>query len=524
MKKILSIILTICLIITIIPLGLFNIIASAETTTYTEGYYTYTIANGEATISNVDVPSVFEENYKSQITLPSEFNGIPVVKIGDSAFSNDEDCGYIKKIIIPEGIIEIGDYTFKKCYCLEEISFPKSIAKIGAYAFNDTSLISIVNINDISSWCKILFDTYDSNPVTISNKIYINGSELKEIVLPDGLTKINSYAFAGCKSIEKISIPNTVTEIGDYAFSGCSSLSYITIPNSVTSIGYHAFGNCTNLTSITIPNSVTNIGACAFVSCSNLSTIDIPVSVPIIGGGAFDYTAWHDNQSDGLIYIGGAAYEYKGECPETIIIKDGTLSISTGAFSSSTNLKSITIPASVTVIGNCAFSRCFSLNNIFYKGSFDDKANIQIESESFLYSHPTWHYNSCIGSANHKYENECDTICNVCLEERSGGEHQYDNSCDNFCNECGFERQIEHTYGNDRICDICGNKDYITGDLDGIPGVTDADAVYLLYHTFLSDIYPVNQDCDFNGDGEVNDKDAVYLLYYTFLPDLYPIN
>ena len=65
---------------------------------------------------------------------------------------------------------------------------------------------------------------------------------------------------------------------------------------------------------------------------------------------------------------------------------------------------------------------------------------------------------------------------------------------------------------------------YTPGDIDGVEGVTDADAVYLLYHTFLSDIYPVNQDCDFNGDGEVNDKDAVYLLYYTFLPDLYPIN
>ena len=66
--------------------------------------------------------------------------------------------------------------------------------------------------------------------------------------------------------------------------------------------------------------------------------------------------------------------------------------------------------------------------------------------------------------------------------------------------------------------------DYTPGDIDGVEGVTDRDAVYLLYYTFLPDMYPINQDCDFNGDGEVNDKDAVYLLYYTFLPDLYPIN
>lgn len=64
---------------------------------------------------------------------------------------------------------------------------------------------------------------------------------------------------------------------------------------------------------------------------------------------------------------------------------------------------------------------------------------------------------------------------------------------------------------------------YSTGDIDSVQGITDRDAVYLLYHTYMSDIYPVNQDWDFNSDGEVNDKDAVYLLYYTFLPDLYPI-
>ena len=75
-----------------------------------------------------------------------------------------------------------------------------------------------------------------------------------------------------------------------------------------------------------------------------------------------------------------------------------------------------------------------------------------------------------------------------------------------------------------KIISISINVTYTPGDLDGVEGVTDADAVYLLYHTFLPGLYPVNQDCDFNGDGEVNDVDAVYLLYHTFLPDLYPIS
>ena len=84
----------------------------------------------------------------------------------------------------------------------------------------------------------------------------------------------------------------------------------------------------------------------------------------------------------------------------------------------------------------------------------------------------------------------------------------------------------EHSFTdeNDTSCNACDYVKYVAGNVDDDTEITDRDAVYLLYHTFLPDIYPVNQDCDFNGDGEINDKDAVYLLYHTFLPDLYPLS
>ena len=161
----------------------------------------------------------------------------------------------------------------------------------------------------------------------------------------------------------------------------------------------------------------------------------------------------------------------------------------------------------------------------------------------------TYSASTCIeGNAHSGGLNHCCTakICDICGEVYGEyGDHSYsqwttayESTCTykgmkvRTCLYCGHEECEEiakksHTYPKDESnCEVCGQErpPYTPGDIDGVEGVTDRDAVHLLYHTFLPDLYPVNQDCDFNNDGYVNDKDAVYLLYHTFLPDLYPIN
>ena len=182
-------------------------------------------------------------------------------------------------------------------------------------------------------------------------------------------------------SFDELQYFTGLTSIGDGAFAYCSSLTSITIPNSVTSIGNEAFCGCSSLTSITIPNSVTSIGNVAFSGCSSLTSITIGNSVTSIGWFAFENTAWYNNLSDGLIYIGKVAYKYKGSMPEntSITIEQGTISIGYSAFNECVGLTSVTIPNSVMDIGTRAFSFC-NLTSIFIPSNV-----MTIGEEAFTY-------------------------------------------------------------------------------------------------------------------------------------------
>lgn len=95
-------------------------------------------------------------------------------------------------------------------------------------------------------------------------------SDIKEFVIPDGVTKIDDMAFLDCSGLTSVTIPEGVTSIGSWAFLKCEGLTSITIPSSVTSIGSCAFRCCSSLTSVEIPSSVTSIGYGAFDDCENL--------------------------------------------------------------------------------------------------------------------------------------------------------------------------------------------------------------------------------------------------------------
>ena len=223
----------------------------------------------------------------TSVTIPNS-----VTTIGERAFCS---CDSLTSVTIGDGVTTIGKEAFTYCDSLIRVTIPDSVTTIGADAFRGCTALSFVYISDIAAWCRICFDNCYSNPIYYAGDLYLNGEWVLDLVIPDGVTEIGSYAFYKFFMLDSITIPHSVTEIGSYAFYDCPGLTSITItdrfttPASVTTIGDKAFYDCSRLSSINIPDSVTEIGEEAFWGCNSLTSITIGDSVTEIGRRAFQY-------------------------------------------------------------------------------------------------------------------------------------------------------------------------------------------------------------------------------------------
>ena len=195
--------------------------------------------------------------------------------------------------------------------------------------------------------------------------LYINGIEVKDMIVPDGILSIVDYAFSGCNSLTSLYLPNSVISIGVSAYDSCNGLTSITIPNSVTTIGNEAFANCLNLTSLTIPNSVTSIGDGAFQNCSRLTSLTIGEGVTEIGPSAFSGCASLTSVDipDNIKNIGTYAF-YGCKGLATVNMGNSVMDIGYGAFCGCGNLTSLEIPNSVTNISWNAFKDCPNITSV----------------------------------------------------------------------------------------------------------------------------------------------------------------
>ena len=242
-------------------------------------------------------------------------------------------------------------------------------------------------------------------------------SQIKRVVIESGVTTVGSYAFSGCRNLTAVELPDTLTAIGDYAFAG-SGIAEITIPDGVVTIGASAFWG-TALADVVIPDSVTTIGAGAFWE-TKLVDVVIPDSVTTIGESAFRY-CWEMKTlhlGSGLTTVEDYAFDrceaavtlsadnralvlednallnaektrliqyFEGpkdtDRAEAYTIPTGVEEICNGAFDCCDDLKTIVIPNTVQRIGQEAFGQCDNLEELTIPASVT-----KIESSAFLYN------------------------------------------------------------------------------------------------------------------------------------------
>ncbi|MBR5578112.1 MAG: leucine-rich repeat protein, partial [Lachnospiraceae bacterium] len=178
----------------------------------------------------------------------------------------------ITEITIPESVIEIGIQTFSFCENLETVNLPSNLKVLDVSVFSGCSKLNKVNIpksltntfSNIFSGCPLGELTFEEGMTKLPNSLFVN-SLIEKIKIPNGITEIGRFAFAGCTSLQSVELPNTLSIIHDYAFDKCTSLSgNVKLHKKLVTIGYAAFRDCSSIQSVEILNKYAGIGNQAF--------------------------------------------------------------------------------------------------------------------------------------------------------------------------------------------------------------------------------------------------------------------
>lgn len=209
-------------------------------------------------LTSIEIPgsvkSIAQEGFRQNNMSGITFNE-GLESIGYRGFYS---CTSLTSLYLPDTLTNIADETFERCYSLAELKLPSNLTVLNSYMFYDCHALTSVVIPE--------------SVQTIGKQVFYNCYDLASAQLPSNLTLMSGGTFTLCKSLTEIEIPATLKVLPG-TFHNCTSLQNVILHEGLEKIEDYAFQGCTSLTEIVIPTSVTQIDSYAFSNCSNLTVI-----------------------------------------------------------------------------------------------------------------------------------------------------------------------------------------------------------------------------------------------------------
>lgn len=505
--------------------NMYSVPSRAVTSSYDIEYNVKVNSNDEAYIT-------YYSGTDTQVTVPSKLYNKDVVAIDSMAFMQNTS---ITKVILPNGLKQIGEGAFYECSNLVEVLFPDSIIAIGDYAF-------------------------------------ANCMNIEKLDLPENLVTIDQYAFAGCISLTSINFPCKLTTIDSYAFLSCVGLTKVTLSSSIETIGENAFDSCIYLYKVENNSSFTfTMGSDEYGGIAKYALVLTQDGKPTI---ADSYSVSNDNF---LIYnlsgskyifaylgddevvtlplkIGGYAYGlhcFHGS--NNVVIPEGVTFLTDYAFANCTSLKSITIPGSIAEVGEDAFYNCQNLKIIYGERGSKGETIANELSVSFI---PMYKHESVTITDENKIldsnvlfiveEIEIDNIKDITLANKNKTydiHFELNSQTVNIDDYVLVKIKIPNEYNvqttkvyyldsnnNKTLLDVTIENGYfvfaynklgkfaisdfevIKGDLNGDGVLDNKDAVLFVRYLSKESVTIKEELTDVNGDTKVNNKDLMRLF------------
>ncbi|MBQ9083898.1 MAG: leucine-rich repeat domain-containing protein [Clostridia bacterium] len=242
-----------------------------------------------------------------------------VRRIERSAFGH---CEELTAVTLPDSVTSVGETAFAGCRKLAAVTLPDHPVVLGEAAFHDCPRLA------------------DAQGYTIVQSVLFQYSGPGgEVVVPDGVTRIDSWAFGTGLRITSVVLPEGLTIIGPSAFDFCPRMVSVRFPDTLIFIGPAAFRHCSALTRLILPDKPLRIGERAFIGCPGLA------------------------DERGFVIVRGVLYGYYGSDSE-IVIPDAVHTIGDQAFRNCLTVTQVVLPDRLTAIGDQAFALCKNLTRM----------------------------------------------------------------------------------------------------------------------------------------------------------------